>query len=82
LADLSFQYIESKPDTAMLLALEALAISKRIGFIKGEAASLNRIGNAFEVLGNYPKAMEVFLQALKLMKKLIMLMDFKEILII
>jgi len=65
LADLSFEYMESKPDTTMLLALEALALSRHIGFVKGEAESLNRIGNADSVLGNYPKAMEVWLQALK-----------------
>ena len=58
------------PDTAMLLALEALTLSKRIGFKKGEAASLNRIGNAFSVLGNYPKAMESYLQALKINEKI------------
>ncbi len=70
LADLSFEYIESKPDTAMALALEALSISRRTGFIKGEALSLNRVGNVYNVLGNYPKAMEIFLQALKINEKL------------
>ena len=70
LAELSFQLHESKPDTALLLALEAIALSKRIGFKKGEAASLNRIGNAFSVLGNDPKAMECFLQALKINEKI------------
>ena len=36
LAELSFQYFESMPDTAMLLALEALTLSKRIGFKRGK----------------------------------------------
>jgi len=32
LADLSFEYIESKPDTMMILALQALDLSRRIHF--------------------------------------------------
>src|SRR5688572_2552426 len=70
LADLSFEYIESKPDTTMVLALEALSLARRIGFEKGVAVSLNRVGNAYHTLGNYPKAMEVYLQALKINEKI------------
>ena len=70
LADLSLAYRESKPDTAMLLALEALSISQRIGFVKGEAASLQQIGAAYGVIGNSPKAMELYLKALKLNEKI------------
>ncbi len=69
LADLSFEYTESKPDTTMKLALQALELSRLIGFLKGEAVSLNRVGNAYHSLGNYPKAMEVFLQALQINEK-------------
>ena len=70
LAELSFQLHQSKPDSAMALALEALTLSRRINFEKGEAVSLNRVGNVCMVLGNYPKAMEVFLQALKINEKI------------
>ena len=70
LAELSFEYLESKPDTTMLLALEALTLARRIGFEKGEAVSLNRIGNAYDILGNYPSAMATFLQALQLNEKI------------
>ena len=70
LTKLSFSYRTNKPDTAMLLALEALTLSKRIGFVKGEAASLNQIGNAYRVLGNSSKAMEVLLQELKLEERI------------
>ena len=69
LADLSFEYLESNPDTAMSLALEGLSLAHRISYIKGEAASLNRVGNAYNVIGNYPKSMEVYLQALKINEK-------------
>jgi tetratricopeptide (TPR) repeat protein len=70
LAALSIEYLESKPDTTMQLGMEGLALSRSIGFIKGEAASLNRIGNAYGILGNYPKAMEVWLQALQINEKI------------
>ena len=70
LADLSFEYSESKPDTTMSLALEALSLANRIGFEKGVAVSLNRVGNAYNSLGNYPKAMEVYLQALKINERI------------
>ena len=70
LADLSFAYSYNKPDTAMILALEAFALSKRLGFVKGEAISLNRIGSAYRQVGNDPKAMEVLLQALKLNERI------------
>ena len=70
LCNLSFEYFESKPDTAMALALEALTLSRRIGFTKGEAVSLNRVGTAYSVLGNYPKQLEVLLEALKINEKI------------
>ncbi len=70
LAELAYQLHETKPDTALLLALEALTLSRKTGFEKGEAASLNRVGNVCNVLGNYPKAMEVYLQALKINEKI------------
>ena len=70
LADLSFEYGESKPDTTLVLALQALDMANRIGFEKGKAISLNRIANAYTSLGNYPKAMEVLLQALQINEKI------------
>lgn len=70
LADLSFEYLESKPDTTLLLALQALALANRIGFEKGKAVSLNRIGNAYGSLGNYSKGLEVYLKALQINEKI------------
>ena len=70
LADLSFEYFESKPDTMMIMTLQALELSRRIGFVKGEAISLNRVANVYNIIGNNPKAMEVLLQALKINEKI------------
>jgi len=70
MADLCFEYIGSKPDTVMALALEGLSLSRRIGYPKGEAVSLNRIGNAYGALGNYPKEMESYLHSLKINERI------------
>jgi tetratricopeptide (TPR) repeat protein len=70
LADLAFKYFESKPDTAMTLAIQGLELSREIHYEKGEAVSLNRIGNNYEILGNYPKALAVYLQALAINEKI------------
>ncbi len=67
---LNYEYGGNKPDTTMILALEALSLSKRIGFVEGETASLNRIGLTYWTVGNNPKAMEAFLSALKLDEKI------------
>jgi tetratricopeptide (TPR) repeat protein len=70
LNELSFEYAGNKPDTAMVLAMEALSLSQRIGFFKGQAASFNRIGIAYRALGNSSKAMAFYIKALKLNEKI------------
>ena len=70
LADLAFKYHESKPDTGMTLAIQGLELSRKIHFEKGEAVSLNRVGNVYFVLDNYPKAMAAYLQALRINEKI------------
>ncbi|MGN6398849.1 MAG: tetratricopeptide repeat-containing sensor histidine kinase [Flavisolibacter sp.] len=65
LAGLADAYMYSKPDTSLVLAQQALSISKKKGYTKGEAESLTGIGHIFTNLGNYPKALEALLQALK-----------------
>ncbi|MEI9944706.1 MAG: tetratricopeptide repeat protein [Chitinophagaceae bacterium] len=66
LEELSYTYLTSKPDTALLLAEKALLISKEIKYKKGEAVSLNRIGTVLNSTGNYPHALENFLQSLQI----------------
>jgi tetratricopeptide (TPR) repeat protein len=71
LNELSFSYLLSKPDSTMILALEGLQLSRHIGFLKGEAESLNLIGSAYRFLVNNLKALEFFLQALKINEKIL-----------
>ena len=70
LANLSYEYIESNPDTMMIIALEGFTLSTKIGWEKGKAISLNRMGGACYSMGNYNKAMECYLQALKINEKI------------
>jgi len=70
LSDISFEYLDSNPDTAMVLALEALSLAQKIDFEKGEAVGINRVGTPYDVLANYPKAMDYFLQALRINEKI------------
>ncbi|MEJ7681401.1 MAG: tetratricopeptide repeat protein [Segetibacter sp.] len=58
-------YLYSRPDTALVLAQQGLLLAKKTGFAKGEAESLNRIATVFAGIGNYPKALQLFLEALK-----------------
>ena len=70
MAELSFAYSGSKPDSAMILAREGLQLSRRIGFLKGEATSLHRLSSPYGSFGNAPQALELLLQSLKINEKI------------
>ncbi|HLY69475.1 MAG TPA: tetratricopeptide repeat protein, partial [Puia sp.] len=59
-------YTNSKPDTALIIGEHALELSRKIKFKRGEAICLRRIGTVFLATGNYPHALENYLQSLKL----------------
>jgi tetratricopeptide (TPR) repeat protein len=62
---LSYQYYNNSTDTALIFAQDALALAREIGFTKGEAISLMRLGGALSATGNFSKALELHLEALK-----------------
>jgi len=64
LNNLSSIYSRFRPDTALLLAQEALSLANETGFIKGHVISLVEIGSAFQRTGNYPKALMFFFESL------------------
>ncbi|HEY5125391.1 MAG TPA: tetratricopeptide repeat protein [Ignavibacteria bacterium] len=66
LAALAYTYSASKPDSTILLSQQGLTLARELKFSKGEARCLNQIGISFEITGNYPKALEILLQALKI----------------
>jgi signal transduction histidine kinase len=67
---IAIAYINSKPDTALMINEHALELSRKIKFKKGEANSLRRIGSVFYIMGNYPDALENTLQSLKIAEEM------------
>jgi signal transduction histidine kinase len=63
---LSLAYLWSYPDSALQYSTEALELSKKINFKRGEIFSLQLIGEGLAVKGNYSKALELTLKALEL----------------
>src|SRR5688572_16747681 len=59
----------NNPDSCLFYAQKALAVSREIGFIRGEAESLNISGEAYRFNGNYPRSLEMQFEALSLFRK-------------
>lgn len=57
------------PDTALVLAKEALFISEKNNFIDGKSMANGSLANTFMKIGNYPKALEHYFQKLKIEEK-------------
>ena len=57
------------PDTALTLSYQALSLARSIGYIEGESRSLGMLANTFRKIGNYPRALELNIQKLKLEEK-------------
>jgi tetratricopeptide (TPR) repeat protein len=53
-------------DTVITLAEQAIELSRKIGFTKGEAEAYNNIGYWVNQQGNYPKALENYLRSIQL----------------
>lgn len=67
--DLSYTYQKSKPDSALILAQQAYKLAKKSKFLKGESWALNALANAFHSLHNYPRAIEYYIEELKIHEK-------------
>ena len=65
LEELAKTYVHTIPDTSFLFAQQGIALAKQIKYEKGEADGLRASGNIFWITGNYPKALDHLLQALK-----------------
>ncbi|HNX78429.1 MAG TPA: tetratricopeptide repeat protein [Prolixibacteraceae bacterium] len=65
MAEVAEKYWYSNPDTSFHLAQKGFALARQIGFIKGEANCLRNMGVILDLSGNYPAALEHYLQALE-----------------
>ncbi len=52
-------------DTVLLIAEQAVELSQRIGFKKGEAEAYANMGYWFNQKGNYPRALEYYLKSIQ-----------------
>jgi len=64
LNQLSRSFYNSKTDSALIYAKRAMEFSQKIGYVKGEVRSLALIGGIMIMTGNFPKALEIGLEAL------------------
>ncbi len=66
--DLAFMYVDSKPDSAIILAEEEIRLGKKFPAQAKmwEGRALITTGVAYKIKGNYPKALESYLMAMKL----------------
>jgi tetratricopeptide (TPR) repeat protein len=65
LIQLSNSFTDSRPDSALIYANQAKELSQKIGHAKGEIGALLCISSAMITTGNYSKALENGLEALK-----------------
>lgn len=70
LCDLAFHLHNLKPDKAIAYAEEALELTQKLGFKKGEANAIYKIGIAKMTLGEYASAINEVLEALKIAKEI------------
>ncbi len=66
---ISDAYQVSRPDSALMFAQRAYFMAKTKKFIKGESWALNQMAYAYTSLGNFPKALEYYIQQLKIEEK-------------
>lgn len=57
------------PDSALRLSQQAFYLAKNIKYIEGQSRSLGILANSFMKIGNYPRALELNIQKLKLEEK-------------
>ena len=57
------------PDTALILSQKALYLATEIKYLEGQSRSMGVLANTFFKMGNYPRALELYLQKLQLEEK-------------
>ena len=61
----SYANLTFRPSVALAFAQEVLKMSENLDYEEGEIIGLADIGNALDVLGNFPEALKSLLDALK-----------------
>lgn len=63
---IAFNYFETNSDSALHFTEQALELSKKENYRKGEARSLMNLGHVFRIYGNFPKSLEMQFKALQI----------------
>ncbi|MEO7802060.1 MAG: tetratricopeptide repeat protein, partial [Ginsengibacter sp.] len=66
LEGLSYAYVSAFPDTALQYAMEGLQLAQKINDSRGEAYCTNALGNVYFGVGDYSKALDMYLESLKM----------------
>ncbi len=68
--NLAWNYKGNNPDTAIVLAKQLLQLAINAKSKKYQANAFTTLGVCYKFLGNYPKAVDYYLKALKIMEQL------------
>ncbi len=63
--DIAYAYLYIKTDSSLWYAQQALALSTKIDYDRGIIRSMNDIANVLSTNGNYPRALEILMDALQ-----------------
>lgn len=66
---LSYYYKNYRPDSALILAQTSYSLSKKHNYLGGESFALGGMADAFALLDNYSKAIEYYIEQLKIEEK-------------
>lgn len=69
LTELAYLYGQDKPDSELYIAQQALVLSRKIKYNSGEMSALKLMAEGYKFFGNYPLALQYYLQRLKLDEK-------------
>ncbi|MEW6469096.1 MAG: tetratricopeptide repeat protein [Bacteroidota bacterium] len=67
---LCWEYRKINTAKAITYGKQALELSEQLGFRRGIGASYNNLGGAYEVQGDYSKAVDLYLRSLKIKEEL------------
>ena len=64
------EYRFSKPDSSVIIAEEALSLSRQLNFVSGEGNALITLGEDRRLGGDFPQALEALFHALQISRVL------------
>lgn len=70
LEELAWEYRTFNTEKTLLYGEQGVELAKQLGFLRGEANCWSRIGNAYELTGEFSKAISAYSEALSLDQKM------------